>query len=161
MAHARGIVWALLPVLVLGSVTATSAVVLLVVIAMLTLFSAVGLSFVYYADVRAVAVPADESAACEIAIEILDEQGQMVDKRQARVAAGETLALQYRSRAARGETDTIRAVVKSWTVPPRPLPPGPCPVLASLQLVDARTGQTVGIMIPVSQRTSREVIEVP
>jgi hypothetical protein len=55
-----------------------------------------------------------------------------------------------------GETDVIRATVKSRTVPP--LPPGPCPVLARLQVVDASSGKTEALMLPGMQRVVREVI---
>jgi hypothetical protein len=71
------------------------------------------------------------------------------------------LSLQYRSRAGPGETDAIRARVKSRTVPRRPLPPGPCPILGSLQVIDASSGKTEAMMMPAGQRVVHEVIPVP
>jgi hypothetical protein len=71
------------------------------------------------------------------------------------------VTLQYRSRSGPGSTDAIRATVRSRTVPRRSLPPGPCPILASLQVVDESTGKTEAMMMPVQQRTVREVIPAP
>lgn len=158
MKRSRGIGVLLTLGLVVGCVATASAVVLLVVIPMLSLFAAVGLSFTYYADVHVVPVP-DEAGVCNVVISILDEHGQALETREERIPAGEKVSLQHRSRAGPGETDVIRATVKSRTVPP--LPPGPCPVLASLQVVDASSGKTEALMLPAVQRVVREVIPAP
>jgi uncharacterized protein (DUF58 family) len=161
MKRSRSIAWLLPLVLVVGNVTTASAVILLVVIQMLTLFSSVGLSFVYSVEVRAVADPPEDVAACDIVIDIRNEHGEIVDAQQDRVPAGKMLSLQYGSRRSPGETDIVRAVVKSKTVPRDPLPPGPCPILASMQLVNTSTGETEAVILPVVQRVTREVILVP
>lgn len=161
MKRSRGIVGLLPLVLVFGSITTASAIILVTVLELLTLFAIVGLTFDTYADVRAVPDPPGEIAACDIVIEILDEHGQALDTRQARVPAGEIVSLQYRSRRGPGETDAIRATVKSRTVPQRPPPPGPCPILASLQVIDASSGKTEAMMMPAVQRVVREVIPAP
>jgi len=58
MNRSRGMLVLLLPLaLVFGSVATVSAVILIVVVSLLTLFAVVGVSFTYYADVRAVPMP--------------------------------------------------------------------------------------------------------
>lgn len=146
---------------VLGGVAPAAAVILITIIELLTLFSIVGLTFTTYADVRAVADPAADVAVCDIVICVLDDQGQILDSVQARVSSGEMATLRYRSRSVLGGTDPVRATVKSRTVPRRPLPPEPCPILASLQVVDESTGKTEAMMMPVQQRIVREVIPAP
>jgi hypothetical protein len=147
--------------LVLGSGATASAVILQVVVEMLTLFAMVGLSFAFHADVRAVPTPTADVAACDIVISVLDEGGVVLDTREARVPSGQALALQYRSRAERGGTESIRATVKSRTAPRPPLPPGPCPVLASMQVVDEISGRTEAIMMPAAQQLVRETVLAP
>jgi hypothetical protein len=147
--------------LVLGGAVTASAVVLAVVLELLTLFAIVGLTFDTYAELRAVPDPPKEVAACDVVIEILDAQGLVLDTHRARVPAGETASLQFRSRSGPGETDAIRARVRSRTVPQRPRPPGPCPILASLQVVGSSTGKTEALMLPATQRVVREVSPVP
>ncbi len=161
MKRSRGIVGLLTLGFVCGSVATAAAVVFITVLELLTLFSIVGLTFNTFADIRAVPEPPGETAACDIVIEILDEQGRVLDTRNERVPAGEMLSLQYRSRGGPGETDAIRARVKSRTVPRRPLPPGPCPILGSLQVIDASSGKTEAMMMPAGQRVVHEVIPVP
>ena len=157
----RSLMVALPLAVVVGSVVPAAAVILVTILETLTLFSIVGLTFATHADVRAVADPPPGVAACDIVISVLDDQGQILDSQQARVPSGEMLTLQYRSRSVPGGTDAIRATVKSRTVPRRPLPPGPCPILASLQVVDESTGKTEAMMIPAQQRIVREVIPAP
>jgi hypothetical protein len=147
--------------LIVGTAATASAVILIVVLALLTLFSVVGITFASHADVRAVPTPPADVAACDIVISILDERGETLDTRQARVASGEVVTLQYRSRAEPGATQAIRATIKSWTVPRRPLPPGPCPILASLQVVDDTTGRTEAMMMPAAEQVVRETIPAP
>jgi hypothetical protein len=147
--------------LVLGSVAAASAVILITVVTFLTLFAVVGLTFVSYAEVRAVPMPSADVAACDVVISVLDERGDVLDTRQARVPSGEMVSLRYQSRAQPGSTDLIRATIRSRTVPPAPRPPGPCPILGSLQVVDGSTGRTEAMMMPVSQETVRETIAAP
>src|SRR5262249_45156568 len=161
MRTARPLVWLSASALVLGSAAIASAVILITVLTMLTLFAIVGLTFETYADVHVVADPPDAAAACDIGIEILDEHGQVLDTRQARVPAGEMVALQYRSQASPGGTDPIRASVKSRTVTRHPVLPGPCPILASVQVVEAGSGKTVAVIMPVTQRILREVVPAP
>jgi len=159
MKRPRGPLMLALPLAaVFGSVAAAPAVILLVILELLTLFSIVGLTFTRYADVRAVADPPDDVTACDIAISILDAQGHILDTQRARVPPGELLTLRYRSRSGPGDTEAIRAVIKSRTVPRPPLKPDPCPVLASLQVVDESTGRTEAMMLPAEQRVVREVI---
>jgi hypothetical protein len=146
---------------VLGSVAPAAAVILVIVLELLTLFSVVGLTFATHADVRAVAEPPADVESCDIVISILDEHGQVLDSVQARVPSGGMVTLQYRSRSGPGSTDAIRATVRSRTVFRRSLPPGPCPILASLQVVDESTGKTEAMMMPAQQRTVREVITAP
>jgi hypothetical protein len=155
----------LVPVLpfaaVFGTAATASAVILIVVIELLTLFALVGLSFTFYADVRAVPMPSADVAACDIVISVLDERGDIRDTVQARVASGEMVTLRYRSRAEPGSTEPIRATIRSRTVPRSPLPPGPCPILASMQVVDGTTGRTEAMMMPASQEVVREKIPAP
>jgi hypothetical protein len=162
MKRSRGFLVFVLPlVLVCGSAATVSAVILIVVLELLTLFAVVGLSFTFYADVRAVPTLADEASACDIVISVLDERGDILDTRQARVASGEMVSLRYQSRAERGSTEAIRATIRSRTVPRRPLPPGPCPILASMQVVDGATGRTEAMMMPAIQEVVRETIPTP
>lgn len=154
------LVFALPLALVFGTGTTVAAVILIVVLELLTLFAIVGLTFASYADVRAVPTPADGVAACDIVISVLDERGDTLDFQQARVASGQMLTLRYRSRAERGSTEAIRATIRSRTVPRSPLPPGPCPILASLQVVDG-TGRTEAMMMPAAQDIVRDKIPVP
>jgi hypothetical protein len=147
--------------LILGSAATVSAVILLVVLELLTLFAIVGLSFTFHADIRAVPTPPADVAACDIVISVLDERGAVLDSRQARVASGEMLTLQYRSRAEPGGTEPIRATVKSRTVLGNPHPPGPCPILASMQVVDEISGRTEALMMPAAQEVVRERVPVP
>jgi len=153
----------LLPLaLVFGSVATVSAVILIVVLELLTLFSIVGLSFAVYADVRAVPMPPADVAACDVVISVLDERGDIRDTRQFfNVAPGEMVSLQYRSRAEPGGTEPIRATVRSRTVPRSPHPPGPCPILASLQVVDETSGRTEAMMMPAAQQVVRETTPKP
>ena len=162
MKRLRGPLMLALPLAaVFGSVATASAVILLVVLDQLTLFAIVGLTFARYADVRAVADPPGDVTACDITISIHDERNQVLDTREARVPPGEVLTLQYRSRSGPGDTEAIRATIKSRTVPRLPIPPDPCPILASLQVVDGSTGRTEAMMMPAQQRTVREVISRP
>jgi hypothetical protein len=119
------------------------------------------LSLASYADVRAVPTPPADVAACDIVISILDERGETLVTRQTRVASGDVVTLQYRSRAEPGATQAIRAAIKSWTVPRRPLPPGSCPILASLQVVDGTTGRTEAMLMPAAEQVVRETIPAP
>ena len=161
MKRSRGVLVLALPLaLVFGSVATASAVILLVVVELLTLFALVGLSFTLYADVRAVPTASDV-AACDIVISVLDERGDTLDTRQARVAWGEGVTLRYQSRAERGSTEAIRATIRSRTAPRWPLRPGPCPILASMQVVDSTTGRTEAIMMPAAQEVVRETIPAP
>lgn len=144
---------------IVGGATAASAIILIPVLQLLTLFAIIGLTFTTYADVHVVADPADV-AACDIVISILDDQGRVLDTVRARVDAGKAVTLRYRSVSGPGETEAIRATVRSWTVP-RTGPPGPCPILASMQIVDARSGQTLVTTLPIAQRTERELIPAP
>jgi len=114
----------LLPLaLVFGSVATVSAIILIVVVSLLTLFAVVGVSFTYYADVRAVPMPSADVGACDVVISVLDERGDILDTRQFfNVAPGEMVSLQYRSRAEPGGTEPIRATVRSRTVPRSPHP---------------------------------------
>ena len=90
---------------------------------LLTLFAVVGVSFTYYADVRAVPMPSADVGACDVVISVLDERGDILDTRQFfNVAPGEMVSLQYRSRAEPGGTEPIRATVRSRTVPRSPHP---------------------------------------
>ena len=146
---------------VFGTAATASAVILIVVIELLTLFALVGLSFTFYADVRAVPTPSADVAACDIVISVLDERGDIRDTVQARVASGEMVTLRYRSRAEPGSTEPIRATIRSRTVPRSPLPPGPCPILASMQVVNGTTGRTEAMMMPASQEVVREKIPAP
>jgi hypothetical protein len=151
----------LLPLaVVFGTATTASAVILIVVLELLTLFAVVGLTFTSYADVRAVPRPSTDVEACDIMIGVLDERGDILDSVQARVASGEMLALRYRSRADPGATEPIRATIRSRTVSRSPLPPGPCPILASIQVVDG-TGRTEAMMMPASQDVVRREITAP
>jgi hypothetical protein len=162
MRRSRGTLVFVLPLaLILGSAATVSAVILLVVLELLTLFSIVGLSFASHADVRAVPTPPADVAACDVIISVLDEHGGVLDSRQARVASGEMLALQYRSRAEPGGTEPIRATVKSRTVPRHPHPPGPCPILASMQVVDELSGRTEAMIMPAAQQVLRETVPAP
>jgi hypothetical protein len=162
MTRSRGTLVFVLPlVLVLGSAATVSAVILLVVLDLLTLFAVVGLSFAFHADVRAVPTPPADVAACDVVISVLDEGGVVLDSREARVASGQTLALQYRSRAEPGGTEPIRATVRSRTVPRSPLPPGPCPILASMQVVDEISGRTEAMMMPAAQEPVRQRVPAP
>jgi hypothetical protein len=106
-------------------------------------------------------MPSDDAAACDILISVLDERGGILDTVQGQVASGQMLTLRYRSRAEPGSTEPIRATIRSRTVPRRPLPPDPCPVLASLQVVDGTTGRTEAMMMPASQEVVREKIPAP
>src|SRR2546426_10646473 len=118
MKRSRAMLVSVLPLaLVFGSVTTVPAVLLLVVVELLTLFALVGLSFTFYADVRAVPTPSADVAACDIVISVLDGRGDTLDTLQARVAPGEGVTLRYRSRAERGSTEAIRATIRSRTVP--------------------------------------------
>ena len=94
-------------------------------------------------------------------INVLDERGGILDSVQGQAASGETITLRYRSRAELGSTEPIRATIRSRTVPRRPLPPDPCPVLASLQVVDSTTGRMEAMMMPASQEVVREKIPAP
>ena len=147
--------------LVLGSAATVSALILQVVIDMLTLFAIVGLSFTFRADIRAVPTPPADVAACDIVISVLDGGGVVLDTREARVPSGQAFTLQYRSRAARGGTEPIRATVKSRTASRPPLPPGPCPVLASMQVIDEISGRTEAMLMPAAQQLMRETVRAP
>ena len=162
MKRPAGIVVPVLPLaFVLGSAAAASAVILIMTLTTLTLFAVVGLTFISYAEVRAVPVPTADVPACDIVISILDERGNVLDSREARVPSGETISLRYQSRAERGTTEAIRATIRSRTARPVPLPPGPCPLLGSLQVVDGSTGRTEAMMMPASQEIVRETIPRP
>ena len=162
MKRSRGLLVPVLPLaVVFGAAATASAVILIVVIELLTLFAIVGLSFASYADMRAVAMPSGDATACDIVINVLDERGGILDTVQAQVAAGEMITLRYRSRAEPGATEPIRATIRSRTVPRRPVPPDPCPILASLQVVDGTTGRTEAMMMPASQEVVREKIPAP
>ena len=141
--------------LVFSTAATAAAVILLPVLTLLTLVAVVGLTFTSYVDVRAVAMPTGEVAACDVVISVLDERGGILDSVQARVASGQMVALRYRSRAEAGATEPIRATIRSQTVPPVPRPPEPCPILGSLQVVDGTTGRTEAWMMPASQETVR------
>ena len=91
----RALMLALPLAVVLGSVAPAAAVILLIVLELLTLFSVVGLTFATHADVRAVADPPADVESCDIVISILDEHGQILDSVQARVPSGEMVTLQY------------------------------------------------------------------
>jgi len=162
MTRLRGLLVPVLPLAVVaGTAAIASAVILIVVLELLTLFAIVGLSFTSYADVRAVAMPSGDAAACDIVINVLDERGGILDTVQGQVASGETITLRYRSRAEPGSTEPIRATIRSRTVPRRPVPPDPCPILASLQVVDGSTGRMEAMMMPASQEVVREKIPAP
>jgi hypothetical protein len=162
MNRAHGTLMLSLPLaLVFGGVATASAVILLIVLKLLTLFAVVGLTFTSFADIRAVPTPPADVAACDLVITVLDERGEILDTRQARVASGEMVTLRYRSRAEAGGMEAIRATITSLTVPRRPLPPGPCPILASMQIVDATTGRTEAMMMPAGQQEVREAIPAP
>ena len=99
MTRLRGLLVPVLPLAVVaGTAAIASAVILIVVLELLTLFAIVGLSFTSYADVRAVAMPSGDAAACDIVINVLDERGGILDTVQGQVASGETITLRYRSR---------------------------------------------------------------
>ena len=162
MKRSCGMLVSVLPLtLIFGTVATVSAVILIVVVELLTLFAVVGLSFTFYADVRAVPTPSADVVACDIVISVLDERGDILDTRQARVASGEMVTLRYRSRAEPGSTEVIRATIRSRTVPRLPLPPGPCPILASMQVVDGTTGRTEAMMMPAAQEDVRVRIPAP
>jgi len=162
MKRSRALLVPVLPLaVVFGTAAAASAVILIVVLTLLTLFAVVGLSFASYADVRAVPTPSGDVAACDIVISVLDERGGTLDTVQGQVASGGMLTLRYRSRAEPGSTEPIRATVRSRTVPRGPHPPDPCPVLASMQVVNGTTGQTEAMMMPASQEVVREKIPAP
>jgi hypothetical protein len=162
MKPSRGLLVPVLPLaVVFGTAATASAVILIVVLELLTLFAVVGLNFVFYADVRAVPTPSADVAACDIVISVLDERGDPLDSVQARVASGEMTTLRYRSRAEPGATEPIRATIRSRTVPRSPLPPGPCPILASMQVVDGTAGRTEAMMMPASQEVVRQTIPAP
>ena len=163
MNRSRGMLVPLLPLaLVFSSVATVSAIILIVVVSLLTLFAVVGVSFTYYADVRAVPMPSADVGACDVVISVLDERGDILDTRQFfNVAPGEMVSLQYRSRAEPGGTEPIRATVRSRTVPRSPHPPGPCLILASLQVVDGTSGRTEAMMMPASQQVVRETTPGP
>jgi len=162
MKRSRGLLVPVLPLaVVFGTAATASAVILIVVLELLTLFSIVGLSFASYADVRAVAMPPGDAAACDIVINVLDERGGILDTVQGQVASGEMITLRYRSRAEPGATEPIRATIRSRTVPRRPVPPDPCPILSSLQVVDGTTGRTDAMMMPASQEVVRAKIPAP
>ena len=161
MKRSRGLLVPVLPLaVVFGTAATASAVILMVVLTLLTLFAIVGLSFASYADVRAVPTPSGDVAACDIVINVLDERGDILDTVQGRVAVGEMITLRYRSRAEPGSTEPIRATIRSRTVPRIPHPPDPCPILASMQVVDG-TGRTEAMMAPASQEAVREKIPTP
>ena len=147
--------------IVFGTAATVAAIVLVVVLEFLTLFAIVGLSFTSYADVRAVPTPSADVAVCDIVISVLDERGDVLDTVQARVASGEMVTLRHRSRAEPGSTEPIRATIRSRTVPPGPRPPDPCPILASMQVVDGATGRTDAMMMPASQEVVRRKIPAP
>lgn len=159
MHRVRDTIMMSLPLALIASIAPmVSAVILLVVIQLLTLFPVVGLAFAFYADVHVVPKPADDVLACDVVISILDERGVALDTRAVQVATGEVFSLRYRSRAGPGASEPIRATIKSRTVPPSPLPPGPCPILASLQVVDGTTGRTEALIMPAVQEVVRETI---
>ena len=152
----------LLPLaVVFGAAATASAVVLLIVLELLTLFAIVGLSFTSYADVRAVPTPPVDVPACDVVISVLDERGDIRDTVQVRVAPGEMAALRYRSRAEPGSTEPIRATIRSRTVPLGANPPDACPILASMQVVDGASGRTEAMMMPASQEVVRQRIPAP
>ena len=83
MNRSRGMLVPLLPLaLVFSSVATVSAIILIVVVSLLTLFAVVGVSFTYYADVRAVPMPSADVGACDVVISVLDERGDILDTRQ-------------------------------------------------------------------------------
>jgi hypothetical protein len=147
--------------LLFGGVSTVSAVILIVVLKLLTLFAIAGLSFTSFADVRVVPIPPPDVTACDLVITILDERGGILATQETRVASGEMVTLRYRSRAALGGTEAVRATVTSVTVPRRPLPPGPCPILASMQIIDETSGRTEAMMMPAAQQEVRETIRAP
>ena len=59
-------------------VAALCVIILIVVVSLLTLFAVVGVSFTYYADVRAVPMPSADVGACDVVISVLDERGDIL-----------------------------------------------------------------------------------
>jgi hypothetical protein len=139
-----------------GVPAAASAVILQLVLPLLTLFSIVGVTFTTFSGeplrqvtLHVVPVP-DRATECDLELHILDELGQVLDMRDVRARAGEAVSHDYRGRGA-GVPERIRAVVKSTNVPGSPGPPGPCPILASLQITSAQTGAIEAILLPAIQ----------
>ena len=111
----------------IGIPVAASAVILIVVVSLLTLFAIVGVVFttaagdpVRLVTLHVVPVP-DDAAECDLQLQILDELGQVLESRDARGRAGEAVSHEYRGQGARGQTERIRIAVS-----PRPSRDG-CP----------------------------------
>jgi hypothetical protein len=159
--------FALTTLAAVGIPVAASAVVLIVVVSLLTLFAIVGVVFttaagdpVRQVTLHVVPVP-DEAAECDLQLQILDELGQVLEARDARGRTGEVVSHEYRGQGVRGQTERIRIAVKSQTVPRRLPHPGPCPVLASVQITNLQSGAVEAVLLPSEQRQLREVIRSP
>jgi hypothetical protein len=165
MRHSRAKLFALTAAAALvGIPGAASAVVLIVVISQLTLFAIVGVVFttaagdpVRQVTLHVVPMP-DDAAECDLELQVLDELGQALETKEARARAGEAVSHDYRGQGVRGQTERIRITVKSRTVPRRPPHPGPCPVLASVQVTNLQSGAVEAVLRPSEQRALREVI---
>lgn len=154
-------------VALVGIPVGASAIVLIVVLSMLTLFAIVGVVFttaagdpVRQVTLHVVPMP-DDASECDLELKILDELGQVLETRDARAHAGDVVSHDYRGQGGRGQTERIRIVVKSKTVPKQPPHPDPCPVLASVQITNLQSGAVEAVLLPSEQRRLREVIRSP